>query len=116
MRAAQLTASGRRAGQRGPPCARSGALGHEAAGGPAATGAAPVPPPAAATAADGRLPVYLTRLVGREAERAAVVRLLPAGRLLSLTGPAGTGKTRPGVVVAARPDLATVLRGQTRPT
>jgi len=40
------------------------------------------------------LPVPLTRFVGREAELAQVRGLLAGRRLLTLTGPGGTGKTR----------------------
>jgi predicted ATPase/class 3 adenylate cyclase len=47
------------------------------------------------------LPVQLTRFIGREQEMAEVRRLLGAGRLLTLTGPGGTGKTRLVLQVAA---------------
>lgn len=40
------------------------------------------------------LPVPLTGLIGREAEMAAAGQLLATGRLVTLTGPPGTGKTR----------------------
>ena len=48
-------------------------------------------------------PLYLTPFVGREAEMAAVARLLadPDRRLVTLVGPGGIGKTRLGLQVAA---------------
>jgi ATP/maltotriose-dependent transcriptional regulator MalT len=47
------------------------------------------------------LPAHLTSFVGRESEIAEVKRLLGTTRLLTLTGPPGTGKTRLGLRVAA---------------
>jgi len=47
------------------------------------------------------LPAQLTSFVGREAERAAVDDLLALHRLVTLTGPGGTGKTRLSIEVAA---------------
>jgi predicted ATPase/DNA-binding SARP family transcriptional activator len=48
----------------------------------------------------GRLPVRLTPLVGRDAELGAVRRALANSRLLTLTGPGGTGKTRLALAAA----------------
>jgi predicted ATPase/DNA-binding SARP family transcriptional activator len=50
------------------------------------------------------LPVSLTRLVGRTDELAELERLAAASdvRLVTLTGPGGTGKTRLGVALAER--------------
>ena len=53
---------------------------------------------------DGRantLPAQLTSFVGRETERAAVRDLVAAHRLVTLTGPGGTGKTRLSIEAAA---------------
>ena len=49
----------------------------------------------------GRLPVRLTPLVGRERELSAMTRALAGSRLLTLTGPGGTGKTRLALAAAA---------------
>ncbi|MGH2351117.1 MAG: hypothetical protein ACRDJN_05825 [Chloroflexota bacterium] len=61
--------------------------------------------PVAAASSDpapGQLPRPLTSLVGRSAEVAAVTRLLQTARLVTLTGPAGVGKTRLALEVASR--------------
>ena len=53
---------------------------------------------------DGRrvsLPTQLTSFVGRDGEVAAAGRLLAEHRLVTLTGPGGTGKTRLSLQVAA---------------
>lgn len=47
------------------------------------------------------LPTQLTSFVGREHELAEAGRLLEANRLVTLTGPGGTGKTRLSLQVAA---------------
>jgi predicted ATPase/class 3 adenylate cyclase len=49
------------------------------------------------------LPLQSTPLIGRDGETAAVIERLrvPGTRLVTLTGPAGTGKTRLGLQVAA---------------
>ena len=64
----------------------------------------PGPPPAVGRAA-GRLPAQTTSFIGREADLAAVGKLLTAGRLVTLTGLGGSGKTRlarqAGAVAAA---------------
>jgi predicted ATPase/class 3 adenylate cyclase len=48
------------------------------------------------------LPVALTSFVGREQEIGQIEQLLTDTRLLTLTGPGGTGKTRMALEVAAR--------------
>lgn len=52
--------------------------------------------------ADGRvrLPAQITSFVGRQAEMAGVKDLLKTARLVTLTGPGGTGKTRLALQVA----------------
>ncbi|MCY7304218.1 MAG: adenylate/guanylate cyclase domain-containing protein [Thermoleophilia bacterium] len=47
------------------------------------------------------LPIPATPFLGRENELAEVLRLLEDARLLTLTGPGGTGKTRLGLQAAA---------------
>ena len=47
------------------------------------------------------LPAQLTSFVGRERELAEAVRLLEGSRILTLTGPGGTGKTRLALQLAA---------------
>jgi len=49
----------------------------------------------------GRLPVRLTPLVGRDVELAAITSAARQSRLLTLTGPGGTGKTRLALAAAA---------------
>ncbi len=46
------------------------------------------------------LPLQLTSFIGREKEMAAVIHLLQTARLVTLTGPGGTGKTRLALRVA----------------
>ncbi len=48
----------------------------------------------------GRVPVRLTPLVGRQRELQDVVDNLSRSRLLTLTGPGGTGKTRLALAAA----------------
>src|SRR5207253_1627499 len=45
-------------------------------------------------------PTPLTSFIGREREQAEVTALLETARLLTLTGPGGTGKTRLAIVAA----------------
>src|SRR5688500_14028296 len=66
------------------------------AGRTAPTAPSPPPSPAAGT----NLPVPLTSFIGRERELAAVRRVQAGTRLLTLTGPAGGGKTRLALAVA----------------
>ena len=59
------------------------------------------PPPRTRDARPNNLPPPLTSFVGREREIAEVKRLLVQSRLLTLTGPGGTGKTRLALQAAA---------------
>jgi hypothetical protein len=52
--------------------------------------------------ATGRVPRPRTSFVGRERELGSARRLLDCARLLTLTGPGGTGKTRLSIALAAR--------------
>ncbi len=59
------------------------------------------PPLRSLDARPNNLPTQLTSFVGREHELAEARRLLATNRLVTLTGPGGTGKTRLGLQVAA---------------
>ena len=58
------------------------------------------PPLRTLDAATTHLPAQLTSFVGREREQQDVLRLLAANRIVTLTGPGGTGKTRLSLEVA----------------
>ena len=60
------------------------------------------PKPAADTLRAGNLPAQLTSFVGRDEELNRVAKLLDEARLVTLTGPGGTGKTRLAVEAASR--------------
>ena len=57
-----------------------------------------------ATLTAGRAPVRFTSLVGRASELRDVLQMLDGNRLLTLTGPGGTGKTRLALVAAHAAD------------
>jgi predicted ATPase/DNA-binding CsgD family transcriptional regulator len=59
-------------------------------------------PPVSSTPLKHNLPAQITSFVGREREIAEVGQLLADARLLTLTGPGGTGKTRLSLEVAAQ--------------
>ncbi|HEY2917321.1 MAG TPA: adenylate/guanylate cyclase domain-containing protein [Candidatus Limnocylindrales bacterium] len=60
------------------------------------------PPLRSIDARPNNLPTQLTSFVGREAELAAAGDLLARSRLVTLTGPGGTGKTRLSLQVATK--------------
>jgi predicted ATPase/class 3 adenylate cyclase len=59
------------------------------------------PPPRTLDATPNNLPLQLTTFLGRQREVSEVLELLVANRLVTLTGPGGTGKTRLALQVAA---------------
>lgn len=63
--------------------------------------ASAAPSPGAPTSSQGPLPAPLTSFVGREREVQDVKEQLASSRLLTLMGPAGTGKTRLAVQAAS---------------
>jgi hypothetical protein len=60
--------------------------------------------PGARTRPGNNLPLQLSSLIGRDTERAEIGGLLAERRLLTLTGPGGSGKTR--LALAAAGDVA----------
>jgi predicted ATPase/class 3 adenylate cyclase len=58
------------------------------------------PPPRTPGTRPNNLPAQLTRFIGRGREIARIRELLAGNRLVTLTGPGGTGKTRLGLEVA----------------
>jgi predicted ATPase/class 3 adenylate cyclase len=63
--------------------------------------AADFPPIRTLEATPNNLPVQLTSFIGRETELAEARTLLDRGRLVTLVGPGGTGKTRLALALAA---------------
>jgi predicted ATPase/class 3 adenylate cyclase len=59
------------------------------------------PPPRTLDVTPNNLPLQLTSFLGRQREVADVLELLAANRLVTLTGPGGTGKTRLALQAAA---------------
>ena len=68
---------------------------------PSLAAASPAPVRAAAPAATGNLRERLSSFVGRDAELEQLREAVRASRLVTLTGPGGTGKTRLAVEAAA---------------
>ena len=60
------------------------------------------PPLRTSKAFEALFPVQLTNFIGREADAAEVTRLLTDGRLVTLTGAGGVGKTRLAIHLAAQ--------------
>jgi predicted ATPase/DNA-binding SARP family transcriptional activator len=68
-------------------------------------------PPGAAPGSRQGLPVSADSFIGRDRELAEVCKLLEAHRLVTLTGPGGSGKTRLAIEVAAGLAAASAGRG-----
>ena len=60
------------------------------------------PTPRLSDAYPNNLPIQLTTFIGRDAELEEAGRLVASSRLLTLTGPGGTGKTRLSLELATR--------------
>src|SRR5205823_12769576 len=90
------------------PAAVVPAAAHPVAANPPSASAFPPAPWRAAHLRQSNLPQALTPFIGRAAEEQAVRALLlePPGRLLTLTGTPGIGKTRLALAVAAGPSVA----------
>ncbi|MFB4308768.1 BTAD domain-containing putative transcriptional regulator [Actinomadura sp. GTD37] len=89
-----------------PLTAPSPADGHAGAEQPLAGAPRPGPPPGGAVR-KGNLPARLTSFIGRDADLDRVGGLLARARLVTLTGPGGSGKTRLSLEAAERtPDDA----------
>ncbi|HTT52560.1 MAG TPA: BTAD domain-containing putative transcriptional regulator [Streptosporangiaceae bacterium] len=112
-----VSLGGRPPGTPHPPLRAERGLGeHPPAAGlasPAQTAAGLEPPAGPASPAQaaslgiprtGNLPAQLTSFVGRDEELNRVAKLLDEARLVTLTGPGGTGKTRLAIEAAARLD------------
>jgi serine/threonine protein kinase len=78
------------------------ALGVSSAGWAEPLRVTPPPSPPLPFDAAGSLPAPVSSFIGREAEIASAADLLSRTRLLTLTGPGGTGKTRTGLEIASR--------------
>jgi predicted ATPase/DNA-binding SARP family transcriptional activator len=70
--------------------------------GPPLTGPPRAVPAAQRPSRVGNLPAQLTSFVGRDDEIRRVTKLLAESRLITLTGPGGSGKTRLSIEVGAR--------------
>ena len=85
-----------------PPSSEHVQRGHEPAE------PADAPPPSVTSI--GRIPVPLSPLIGRDAEVARLIELLDSHRALTLTGPAGAGKTRLAIDLATQQTDARLVR------
>ena len=70
--------------------------------GAAGAGTEVVEPAVSTRGTRGRLPVPVSTLIGRDAQLVKLEQLLDGHRAVTLTGPAGAGKTRLAIEVAAR--------------